>query len=208
MITIAAKVEGAAGILLSRLGERIGEAGKTELHSAGAASLSLAIRAHVAKYAISHHKTADTIRGGPAPYSQHLKNAAESVTSDATASQGTVEISSPGFRRAFGPLTIMPRQRKWLTIPVHALAYNQTVDSLRRAGVVIFRPGNREFLAMREKTGGARGSALRILYVLRKSTTLKHEPELLPTETEMAQAAARGVGDEIASIARKLGLIK
>lgn len=205
MIEIRATIRGRAAEMLSALSQNIGQAGREELNRAGADSLGELIRAHLQEYAATAHKTADNIPGGPATYSGHLTKAEESITSDATAAQGTVSIQSPGFRRAFGPLPIHIRQRQWLTIPAHADAYNQTVDSLRRAGKTIFRPGGREFLATSEKINGK--WELKVLFWLRKQTTLKHEPKLLPTENEMGTAAANGVADEILNIAQKIGLL-
>lgn len=201
MIGATFKVDDAATPLLDALLRRLGDAGRRELYGAATHGVAVLVRAHILDAAKTRHRTADTIRFGPADRSNHLIKAGESVAESYTSSEGMVSVYSPGFRRALGPLTILPRERENLTIPVHAYAYNRRVGEIVRDGVKVFRPRGKNYLATRDEriTGGA----FRILFILVKSATLKHEPELLPRIEEMQDAGKKEVATLIKDILRK-----
>lgn len=195
----------------------LGPAAKKELHEAAATEVSELLRAHIRAYASKHHTTADTITGGPAARTGHLEDAAESVSkSSVTSDSAEVTISSPGFRRALGPLTIKAKNKPNLTIPIHATAYGKTVADLVADGMRIFRIHSNktggDYLAMQDRkgiTGSVLGAVKRqkgrkqeppvliVLYALKEQVTLKHAPDMLPSETEFSDAARRGVLDVV-----------
>jgi hypothetical protein len=201
MISLNATITGDASPLLATLMQRLGPAGRKEFHEGAATEVGILLRAHVMDYAKTHHKTADNIRGGPARRTEHLTKAAESVVADASADEGTVSITSPGFRRALGPLPIAPKTKQHLTIPVHAFAYGKTVGEMVRDGTKIFRPRGRDFLATTIKEGDE--NKLLVLFALKTSVVLKHEPEMLPPGNTMADAAKDGVIKVLAEVIRK-----
>ena len=175
----------------------LGPAIRKDLNEGGAKFIAALLRAHIGKYAVDHHGTADKIRGGPATRTGHLEDAAASVAlGSITSESGEVTISSPGFRRALGPVTIVPKDKPALTVAIHADAYGKTYSDCVAEGMKIFRVHSK-------KTGGdylaKRGDdkALVVLYALKQEVTLKHAPELLPEADEFKKAARDGVVDVV-----------
>lgn len=171
----------------------LGPAAKKELHDAAATETVELLKAHVKKYALSHHATADNVRGGPATRTGHLEKAAESVAKGSvTADSAKVTLSSPGFRRALGPLTILPKNKPALTVAIHADAYGKTYSDCVAAGMKIFRIerkiDGKKFLARLDES-----KKLIVLYALKQEVTLKHAPDMLPTGDEFKAAARAGV---------------
>lgn len=203
MIRLDCTVENRSSTLLQTLVQRLGPAGRQSLNEAATHEIAVLVRTHILAAARTRHRTADSIRNGPATRTGHLTKAGESVEESATAAEGSVTISSPGFRRALGPVTILPKRRQHLTIPAHAMAYGKTVGEVVRDGVRVFRPRGRNFLATVDKSTGK--PTLRVLYSLVQSATLKHEPELLPRVDEMQAAGRKGVLNVIQDIINKRG---
>lgn len=203
MISLQTSVENKAAPLLQVLMQRIGPEGRQTLNEAATHPVAVLVRGHIMEAARTRHNTADNIRGGPATRTGHLTKAAESVAEEVSSTEGLVTISSPGFRRALGPVTILPKRRAHLTIPTDAQAYGKTVAEVVREGIKVFRPKGKNFLATSEKELG--GWTLRVLFNLVTSATLKHEPELLPAKTEMEKEGKRGVLAELRDILSKAG---
>lgn len=171
----------------------LGPAAKKDLHDGAATEVAELLRTHISEYAATHHATADDIKGGPAERTGHLEKAADSVAKGSvTADSAEVTISSPGFRRALGPLTILPKNKPALTVAIRANSYGKTVSDMVSAGVKIFKikkkDTGKEYLATISY-----GGELLVLYALRQQVTLKHEPELLPEPDEFKAAARAGV---------------
>ena len=185
MISVTTTIEGDAGKMLQTLSRELGPSEKTTLNEAATHPVAVLIRGHILHASQTRHTTADTIRRGPAQRTRHLVKAAESVSESVTSDEGTVTIRSPGFRRALGPLTVRVREKQYLTIPVDYLAYDQTVSELKLRGYAIFR--RKEYLAA--KVDGQ----FRVLYLLRKEVTLKHDPGLMPVPERMGDAAKNGL---------------
>ena len=198
MIRLDCTVENRSSTLLQTLVQRLGPAGRQSLNEAATHEIAVLVRTHILAAARTRHRTADSIRNGPATRTGHLTKAGESVGESATAAEGSVTISSPGFRRALGPVTILPKRRQHLTIPAHAMAYGKTVAEVVRDGVQVFRPKGRNFLATTDKSTSP--ATLIVLYSLVQSATLRHEPELLPRIDEMQDAGKKGVANVIWSI--------
>ena len=173
---------------LDAISRRLEPSSRAELHREIAAEISETVRGHLRRYALAHHATASRLGARP---TGNLEDASVSATSDSAGA--TVTVAALGIRRALGPVTIRPRTKAALTIPVAALAYGRTVSYLRNKGVDVFRPTGKNFLATTE--GKGKDAKIVPLYILAKQATLKHEPDLLPTrETLTANAleAARG----------------
>lgn len=192
MISVKTTIDGDAGKLLQTLSRELGPAGKAKLHEAATHPVAVKIRSHILEASQTRHTTADNIRRGPARRTGHLLEAAESVSETFDSAAGNVTISSPGFRRALGPLNIRVREKQYLTIPVDALAYDASVAALKLRGYAIFR--RKDYLAA--KVDGQ----FRVLYLLRKEVTLKHDPGLLPKPDEMAEEAKAGLVDLVRKI--------
>jgi hypothetical protein len=201
MIRLDCTVENRASTLLQTLVQRLGPEGRQELNEGATHEVAVLVRTHILDAAKTRHTTADNIRNGPAGRTGHLTKAGESVEESVSSDEGTVTISSPGFRRALGPVTILPRTRQHLTIPTDAMSYGKTVAEVVRDGVNVFRPKGRNFLATTDKS--TRPATLIVLYSLVQSATLRHEPELLPRLDEMQAAGKKGVLNIIRSIVER-----
>ena len=193
MIALETTVDlGQYGVTAAALRNLFSPAGRREINDSAATEVAELVRKHIADYARTAHTTADTIEGGPATRTGHLEwPNTDVVKGDVTAEEATVEIASPGFRRALGPLRIVQKTKPKLTVPVHAMAYGRTVADLVADGVRVFRPRGRDFLATTKKT--ADGAALIVLYALKDEVTLRHQPDLLPKDQAFKDSARDGV---------------
>ena len=133
---------------LDAIAQRLDPGARAELNREIAAEVSETVRDHLRAYALVHHATADRLH---ARRTGNLEDAR--VTATSPAGGATVTVAAPGIRRALGPLTIVPRSKAALTIPVTALAYGRTVAYLRAHGVDIFRPKGKNYLATTEGSG-------------------------------------------------------
>ena len=167
--------------------ERLEPGARAELHREVAAEIQQTVQGHLRRYALAHHRTAAGLGARPTGNLEDAK-----VEAASGADGATVTVAALGIRRALGPLTITPRNRSALTIPVAAMAYGRTVAYLRNHGVEMFRPKGKNYLATTE--GRGKDAKVVPLYVLVRRATLRHEPDLLPSRDELtrnALAAAR-----------------
>lgn len=139
------------------------------------------IDSHLASYAPSHHRTAALLGAHP---TGNLENATLAVRLQPDGA--VVEVGAKGIRRALGPVEIRPKNKHWLTIPKHPLAYGHSVAELKARGYNIFRPRGKNYLALQESKTSKFSS---VLYILAKRAVLKPEPALLPS-TEVLSAHA------------------
>lgn len=162
---------------------------RTILHKSIAGYAETLTRQHLKVLAGTRHKTANRLGAQP---SGHLARAAESVTSDGTDQAAVVSVVSPGLRRAFGPMTIQPRNgAKYLTIPAAAESYNRRARSFNDLRVQVFK-GGRLLALVRDGKDGARAQ---VLYWLKTTVSQPQDRSLLPADDEFAQAAYAGVRD-------------
>jgi len=170
---------------------------RARMHERISISLWGLVRNHFQRYAPRNHKTATRLGATPTGFIYPL--AFNNTTRESDASGAAVVIRSDpannfdarALRRAYGPLTIKPRNKKALTIPVHPLAYGRSVADLP-ASLALFRP---------RKKGGEKSNVLAAnidgkvtpLYVLVRSATIPQDETLLPTNEEVAANAARAV---------------
>ena len=163
--------------------KRLDPTARGELHREIAAEISETVREHLRGYALDHHKTAAALGARP---TGNLEDARVDASSDGEGA--TVTVAALGIRRAIGEVTITPKDRRALTIPVAAIAYGRTVAYLERSGIDIFRPKGKNYLARTVETGGKR--EIEPLYILVRRATLPHEPDLLPSRQTLCENAA------------------
>ena len=169
--------------------ERLEPGARAELHEEIAGRLQTIVDNHLASYASSHHKTATGLGARPTGNLEKAK-----VTATSGADGATVTVAAPGIRRALGPVEIRPRNKQALTIPVAAIAYGRSVAYLKAHGVDVFRPKGKDYLAYKENP---KSQFSTVIYILAKRATLKHEPNLLPREEELAANAAEAAREYI-----------
>ena len=161
--------------------ERLEPTARAELHAEIAAEISETVRDHLRSYALAHHKTAHGLGARPTGNLEDAK-----VESSSGEDGATVTVAALGIRRALGPLTITPRFKQALTIPVAAIAYGRSVAYLKSHGIDVFRPKGKNYLAYKENP---KSQFSTVIYILAKKATLKHEPELLPGGDELTKNA-------------------
>ena len=150
----------------------------------------------------TRHRSAARLGAQP---SGHLERAAESVTSAADERGARVSITSPGFSRVAGPVTIRPKTARWLTIPIHRDAYNKRARGLARfIGRPLFRPGptgakKRVLSAVDPNTG-----QLTHYYALVKQVTLPQDRTLLPSDSAYEETLLAGVRDYVDMLLRRV----
>jgi hypothetical protein len=138
------------------------------------------------------HDTANALAGtsdSSSIQTGFLSQAAEKVASPGAlavdSEAATLTIDHPGMMRAFGPVTISPKNAKSLAIPVNAIAYGKRARSLW-ATLPLFIPKGCNFIAMKD------GKSIIALYILVRSVTQKQDRSLLPSDEEWRDAAAVG----------------
>jgi hypothetical protein len=169
--------------------KRLEPGARSEVHREIANEVSGTVRDHLRSYALSHHATAALLGARP---TGTLEDAKVDATSDSDGA--TVTVAALGIRRALGPLEIRPRNKQALTIPVAAIAYGRSVAYLKAHGVDVFRPKGKDYLAYKENP---KSQFSTVIYILAKRATLKHEPNLLPREEELAANALEAARDYI-----------
>ena len=169
--------------------ERLEPTARAELHAEIAGRIHTIVDKHLAFYAPTHHKTAHGLGASP---TGNLEDA--EVESSSGEDGATVTVKALGIRRALGPLTITPRFKRALTIPVAAIAYGRSVASLKAHGIDVFRPKGKDYLAYKENP---KSQFSTVIYILARRATLKHEPDLLPRKEELAANALEAARDYI-----------
>lgn len=166
----------------------------------GAESLCETVRRHVRRAAAGRHGTADRLGATP---TNHLSRGARLTTATEEGVRAVVTVPIPGISRAFGAVTVRPRNAKALTLPVNAVAYGKRAPELAARGWDLFtlpsRQGPGAGILFGRKAGEARTVAL---YLLRSSATLPQDRGLMPSDDEMGEAIAYGVRMELERLRR------
>ena len=176
-----------------------------QVHEAIGEDLVERVRDHIGTMSVSRHKTANRLGATPTGFYEHARGRV--VMQKADDSEAVVAIlNTPGLSRAYRALTIKPKKAKWLTIPLHRIAYAKRVADLRGAGHKIFRPGKAHILAetttqmetYTTKDGKTRKrKKLRPLYALVKSVTIPQDKGLLPLQKDIKAWALETAKDAV-----------
>lgn len=170
-------------------------AGRRLLFSAVGNAVSKLINDHLKRIAPTHHKTADRLGATP---TGHLEKRTSFASDESSA---TVTIPIPGINRAFKDLSIVPKDKPYLTLPLSSVAYGKRAATVRGLGYMIFRPAAKGahknaqggFSAYQDLLMGTKGGETIPLYLLKKRVDQKRDPSLLPTEGEIGNTAARSM---------------
>lgn len=178
---------------LRELISRLGPAGRQTVNQGVGASVYALVRTHFGSYAARHHGTAHRLGAAP---TGHLEDAAAASVWGASAQGAWVELRAAGISRATRALTITPRKRRWLTIPVHRDAYGKTVAEVKRT-IPLHRRG-------RALVGQPSGAPEPVpLYALVRRVVIPRDPTMLPGQDAMRAAAASGAKQVIASVLKR-----
>lgn len=146
------------------------------------------IQDHIAEIGTERHATANAL--GATPTSHY--NADAVTEGEITNDSVSINVDIPGVGRAYKDLNISPKNGKYLTIPVNALAYGKRVKELEMAGYEIFRPKGKDVL------GYVGADNLFIaLYALSTGVTVPQDRTLMPTDEALTEAFVGGCTDFI-----------
>jgi len=178
---------------LSALLRVVKPAGRRRLYTIGTYAAGDLVRRHVRTLSFQRHATASRLGAQP---TGHFDISRHPVVARVTGDEGEIEIRIPGIGRARHDISLTTptsRGRKYLTIPEHPAAYGKTVETLRRRGWKIFRPGRAKILlGYRHK-----GEKPVKLFALAEQAHFRKDPSLLPTDAEIGNAAAAAMAAEI-----------
>jgi len=199
MMLFEVSLQQSASANLAKLAQGFSRERRGELHNAVGDSVGNLITAHLDMYAGSHHATANRLGATPTRY---INKAAQNTSHAADDTGATIVIKSSGdfdargMHRARRDLEIKPREKQWLTIPLHALAYGRRVKDVKAEGIAIFRPKGKNILAT------SKDGELIALYALVKSARVPRDPDLLPDDDAIKATAGLGIKN---FIKRRLG---
>ena len=169
--------------------------GRRLLFSVAANAVRILVRDHLFRIAPRHHISAHRLGATP---TGHIEKGARATQFTASTNGAEVIIPIPGLSRAFGPLTITPRNAAALTLPVSPHAYGKRVGELSANGWNIFRPKGHDILM------GSLGDDEAVpLYVLKRRVQLKQDRSLLPSDAELGGTASKAMLDYIRRITRR-----
>jgi len=168
-------------------------AGRRRLYKVGTYEACYLVKRHVRKIGFQRHATASRLGAQP---TGHFDITRHAIVPRVTGDGGEIKIRIPGIGRARHEITLTTptsRGRKFLTIPEHPAAYGKTVETLRRRGWKIFRPGRAKILLGYRRKGEKPVK----LFALAEQAHFRKDPSLLPTDAEIGNAAAAAMAAEI-----------
>lgn len=173
-----------------------------EFHKFLALDLGEYTRRYIRIAAVSRHRTADRLRSNPTGY---LSKAAETVEASGDAGGVSLRVAGAIFKRVNGPVTITPREKKYLTIPLIAEAVGKKAQEhwwpkaapksgRRRSGrsrlmqgLIVIRTKKGNLLLAKPNEDGT----ITPYYALRTRVVLRQDKGLLPDAGQMGIMAEK-----------------
>lgn len=184
--------------VLTRLRTLLDGPGMARLNGRIADRAEILTRGHILHAAKTRHKTANELGARPTNY---LAGLAKLVEKSADSSKAEVVVVGDIFARAWGPVAVKPRVKKFLAIPAHKLAYGKRPAEFSDLKVVVIkssRIGKKVLALAREPVKGSRKAIdkkLTVFFWLRTQTALPADPYLLPSIFQMEEAMEKGAED-------------
>ncbi|GEP46467.1 hypothetical protein [Brevifollis gellanilyticus] len=193
-LTISVKTTDTATPVLERLQRALTDRTKLNEHIASAAEAGT--RTYLRKIAQERHGTANRMGATPTGY---LVKRAELVKGQGTKDGAVITFTGAIFRRIAGPVTIRPKAKKMLAIPMRAESYGKRPAQFN--DLFVYRAGQgRAFLA--RKAGEGR---LHFYFLLKSVVTLPQDRTLAPSDEEYAKFSEEGARAYLASIEKSGG---
>lgn len=186
---------------LSALLNVVGPAGRRRLYEVATYAAADLVRRHLRTISFQRHATAQMLGASP---TGHYDVSRHPITPRVVGSVGEIEIKIPGIGRARHDIFLATPTRhgkKYYTIPKHAAAYGKAVETLRRRGWKIFRPGDKKILLGYRR----KGDKPVVLYALAEWAHLRKDPSLLPTDREIGLEASNAMAGEVRRVMEKAG---
>ena len=121
------------------------------------------------------------------PGSDHWSPKKVNPSPDSAKNTAVVDIDVPGVTRAYKSLTIRPKVKQYLTVPIHKTAYGHPASDF----IDLFflkKKNGKAFLAQQLNNGG-----IRFIYFLAKRVHQPRNPDLMPSDNELRRSALGSV---------------
>lgn len=174
---------------VDRLAEKL-QAGMSSVYKNAGVRLARCIRNHMRLLASTRHDSANRLGASP---TGHFK-ASDVLPPNATSSDVSVTVTTPGIGRAYHDVDIDPVNGSWLTIPLHADAYGLSASEYSDRYGRLFRINKR---GSTEKGNVLyQSDALTKkpipMYALVKHVHQVQDPSLMPSNDKMTEEALDG----------------
>ena len=116
------------------------------------------------------------------PGSSHYDPNKVNPSNDSHLNEGVVDVDVPGVSRAYHDIDIIPRNRQYLTIPMHREAFGKKAPDFNDLFVVKKKDG-KAFLARND------GGNLAMMFFLAKHVHQRMNTSIMPTDNELASVA-------------------
>ena len=116
------------------------------------------------------------------PGSSHYDPKKVNPSNDSHLNEGVVDVDVPGVSRAYHDIDIIPRNRQYLTIPMHREAFGKKAPDFNDLFVVKKKDG-KAFLAKND------GGNLSMMFFLAKHVHQRMDTSIMPTDNELVSVA-------------------
>ena len=116
------------------------------------------------------------------PGSSHYDPNKVNPSNESRLNEGVVDVDVPGVSRAYHDIDIIPRNRQYLTIPMHREAFGKKAPDFNDLFVVKKKDGS-AFLAKND------GGNLSMMFFLAKHVHQRTNTRIMPTDNELASVA-------------------
>ena len=116
------------------------------------------------------------------PGSSHYDPKKVNPSNESHLNEGVVDVDVPGVSRAYHDIDIIPRNRQYLTIPMHREAFGKKAPDFNDLFVVKKKDG-KAFLAKND------GGNLSMMFFLAKHVHQRMNTSIMPTDNERASVA-------------------
>ena len=116
------------------------------------------------------------------PGSSHYDPSKVNPSNESRLNEGVVDVDVPGVSRAYHDIDIIPRNRQYLTIPMHREAFGKKAPDFNDLFVVKKKDG-KAFLARND------GGNLAMMFFLAKHVHQRMNTSIMPTDNELASVA-------------------
>lgn len=174
---------------IDKLAEKL-QAGMPSVYKNAGVRLARCIRNHMRMLASTRHETANRLGATP---TNHFK-ASDVQPPNATSSDVSVTVTTPGISRAYHDIDIDPVNGQFLTIPLHADAYGLSASEYSERYGKLFR--------INKKGSTEKGNVLYTkdvlngkpipMYSLVTHVHQVQDPSLMPSSDKMTEEALNG----------------
>lgn len=177
------------------------EQGMASVYRNAGVRLARCIRNHMRLLASTRHETANRLGATP---SGHFK-ASDVQPPNATTSDVSVTVTTPGISRAYHDIDIDPVNGQFLTIPLHSEAYGISASEYSQRYGRLFRINRRGSTEKQNVLYGkdVLGGKPIPMYALTAHVHQVRDPSLMPTDAKMTEEAIEGAMAAIKQILKQ-----